>query len=159
MIKNFNFKKSSKPLLIAEIGNNHEGSFNRAKKLIDAAKIAGADAVKFQTLSSKKFFHFSEVEKIKKYKKFELTKKQFKKLSFHAKKNNMLFLSTPFDLESADFLRDIVDIIKISSGDNTFLPLIDRCLAFNKPIIISTGLLKENEILNLYNYIRKKKII
>ena len=68
----------------------------------------------------------------------------------------MLFLSTPFDLDSANFLRKIVDVIKIASGDNTFLPLIDRCISFKKPIIISTGLLKDNEIIKLYNYLKKK---
>ena len=60
MMKKFSFSHLNKPLLIAEIGNNHEGSFKRAKKLIDLAKQAGADAVKFQTINPEKFHHKDE---------------------------------------------------------------------------------------------------
>ena len=68
----------------------------------------------------------------------------------------MFFISTPFDIKSAKMLKDIVDVIKISSGDNNFLQLINTCLKFNKPIIISTGLLKDKEIKKLYNYVKNK---
>ena len=67
MMKKFSFSHLNKPLLIAEIGNNHEGSFKRAKKLIDLAKQAGADAVKFQTINPEKFHHQDEKKQLKKY--------------------------------------------------------------------------------------------
>ena len=156
MMKKFSFSHLNKPLLIAEIGNNHEGSFKRAKKLIDLAKQAGADAVKFQTINPEKFHHQDEKKQLKKYHKFKLSDHQFQKLSSYSKKKNLLFISTPFDLKSARFLRGIVDIIKISSGDNNFIPLIDICIKFKKPTIISTGLLTEKEIYKLYNYLKDK---
>ncbi len=152
----FKFKNLKKPLLIAEIGNNHEGSFKRAKKLIDLAKEAGADAVKFQTIKPELYYHEKEKKQLKKYQKFKLTELQFKKLSIYSKQKKLLFISTPFDLKSANFLKDIVDVIKISSGDNNFLPLIDKCISFGKPTIISTGLLTEKEINKLYKYLRGK---
>jgi sialic acid synthase SpsE len=155
-MKKFNFSKLKKPLLIAEIGNNHEGSFKRAKKLIDIAKQGGADAVKFQTIDPEKFYHHNEKKQLKKYLRFKLSNQQYKKLALYSKQKNLLFISTPFDLNSARFLKDIVDIIKISSGDNNFLPLIDICIKFKKPIIISTGLLIEKEIYKLYNYLKDK---
>ena len=152
----FKFKNLKKPMLIAEIGNNHEGSFRRAKKLIDLAKEAGADAVKFQTIKPELYYHEKEQKQLKKYQKFKLTELQFKKLSIYSKQKKLLFISTPFDLKSANFLKDIVDVIKISSGDNNFLPLIDRCISFDKPIIISTGLLTEKQINKLYKYLSSK---
>ena len=152
----FKFKNLKKPLLIAEIGNNHEGSFKRAKKLIDLAKEAGADAVKFQTIKPRLYYHEKEKKQLKKYQKFKLTELQFKKLSIYSRQKKLLFISTPFDLKSANFLKDIVDVIKISSGDNNFLPLIDKCISFGKPTIISTGLLTEKEINRLYKYLSRK---
>tara|TARA_B100001109_G_C18847779_1_gene467728 strand:- start:185 stop:1174 length:990 start_codon:yes stop_codon:yes gene_type:complete len=155
-MKKFSFKNLKKPLLIAEIGNNHEGSFQRAKKLIDLAKEGGADAVKFQTINPKKYYHYNEKKQLKKYNKFKLTNNQFRKLALYSKQKKLLFISTPFDLNSARFLRTIVDIIKISSGDNNFLPLIDLCIKLKKPLIISTGLLTEKEIYDLYKYLKDK---
>ena len=70
--KNFDFK--NKVLIVAEIGNNHEGSFSLAKKLIEKAAKAGVDAVKFQTFKTEKFVNDTDQLKYKRYKKFELTK-------------------------------------------------------------------------------------
>ena len=140
------FDKLKKIFLVAEIGNNHEGSFKLAKKLILSAKKCGADAVKFQTFIPEKFVHFSDKKRLSKLKKFQLSFKEFKKLSNFAKKNKIIFFSTPLDIESAKFLNSIQSFFKISSGDNNFFPLIEKIACLNKDIILSTGLMTIKEI-------------
>jgi N-acetylneuraminate synthase/N,N'-diacetyllegionaminate synthase len=154
-----NFNKLKKTFIIAEIGNNHEGSFEVACKLIKEAKKAGADAVKFQTFETKNFINVNEIQRFERLKKFELTKEEFYKLSLLAKKNNLKFISTPFDINSAIFLNKIVDCFKISSGDNNYYQLIEQVIKFRKSTIISTGLLNFKEIINLYKFVKKLKII
>jgi sialic acid synthase SpsE len=152
-----NLNKLKKTFIIAEIGNNHEGSFNVACKLIEKAKKAGVDAVKFQTFDTKNYVNQTDVERFKRLKKFELTKEEFYKLSLLAKNNNLKFISTPFDINSAIFLNKIVDCFKISSGDNNYYQLIEQVLKFKKNTIISTGLLNFKDMINLYKFIKKLK--
>ena len=149
---------SKKTFIIAEIGNNHEGSFILAKKLIKEAAKCGVDAVKFQTFKTEDYVSNLEKKKFDRLKKFELTENNFIKLSKIAKTYGLKFISTPFDLKSAIFLNNIVDCFKISSGDNNYIQLIDIVLSFNKPTFISTGLLTEKEIIKLKDYIFKKFI-
>ena len=152
-----NFKNLKRTFFIAELGNNHEGNYKNAIKLIDNAKISGADAVKFQTFNTSLFINKSEKKRFKKLQKFELTKKQFKKLSIYSKKKKLKFISTPLDLESAKFLSNLVDIFKISSGDNNFFELIEFCARFKKPLIISTGMLAFDEIKKIIKFLKKIK--
>ena len=152
-----NLNKLKKTFIIAEIGNNHEGSFNVACKLIKEAKKAGVDAVKFQTFETKNYVNKNDFERFKRLKKFELTKEEFYKLSLLAKNNNLKFISTPFDINSAIFLNKIVDYFKISSGDNNYYQLIEQVLKFKKNTIISTGLLNFKGTINLYKFIKKLK--
>ena len=140
------FDNLKKTFLIAEIGNNHEGSYKNAIKLIDKAKASGVDAVKFQTFDTNNFINKLEKKRFSKLKSFELSKKDFKKLYLYSKKKRLKFISTQFDFESAKFLSKIVDAFKISSGDNNFFDLIKYCASFKKPLIISTGMLNLNEI-------------
>ena len=129
-----------KIFITAEIGNNHEGNFQLAKKLIVEAKKCGVDAVKFQTFIPDLYVSNEDKTRIKRLKKFQFSQDQFKKLSQFCKKVGIIFFSTPFDLESAKFLNKIQNIFKISSSDNDF-DLLIRCVAkFNKSLIISTGL-------------------
>ena len=114
------------PFIIAEIGNNHEGSFNLAKKLIIEAAKTGVDAVKFQTFQTEKFINPNDKKKFKKFKKFELTKSEFVKLAKLSKKKGLVFISTPFDFSSAIFLQKLVQLYKISSGDNNYYQLIKK---------------------------------
>ena len=146
-----NLKKLKKTFIIAEIGNNHEGSFNVACKLIKEAKKAGVDAVKFQTFKTEYFVNISDKERFNKLKKFELSYEDFEKLSVLAKKNGLKFISTPLDIPSAFFLNKIVNCFKIASGDNNYYDLIRTVLNFNKPTFISTGLLDFKQIKNLLN--------
>ena len=152
-----NFLKKNDPFIIAEIGNNHEGSFRLAKKLIIEAAKTGVDAVKFQTFQAENYVNSKDKKRFNRLKKFELTKKQFLELAIFARKKKLIFISTPFDLQSAINLNKIVDCFKISSGDNNYFELIDKVLSFKKPTIISTGLLNKLEILNLLKHIKKKK--
>jgi len=154
--KNFYLKKN-KVLIIAEIGNNHEGSFKLAKKLIEKAAIAGVDAVKFQTFRTERFINDIDQLRYKRYKKFELSEKEFYKLSKFAKSKKLIFISTPLDIQSAIYLNKYVDYFKISSGDNNYFQLIEKVLSFKKPIIISTGLLDYSGVVDLFKLIKKIK--
>jgi N,N'-diacetyllegionaminate synthase len=131
---------SKEVFLIAEVGNNHEGDFGLAKELIGLAKESGAHAVKFQTFKTEHYISPREEARFKRTKSFELTYQQFTDLADFAKKQGIVFFSTPFDLQSADFLDTISPIFKIASGDNNFYPLIERIANTGKPVIMSGGL-------------------
>jgi len=152
-LKNFDLKK--KVFIIAEVGNNHEGNFNVAKKLIHLAAKAGADAIKFQTFKTENFIRKKDIRRFKQLKKFELSYEQFKSLKKLAHIKKIKFISTPLDLESADFLIKNADLIKIASSDNNFFPLIEKVLKSKKSIIISTGMINILQIKDLTNYIYK----
>lgn len=156
-----------KPLVIAEAGVNHEGKMEIAKRLIEEAKEGGADAIKFQTykaetLASKNSPSYwdtnkeptkSQYELFKKYDKF--WKKEFELLKEYCDKVGIEFISTPFDLESARFLNDLMDVFKISSSDITNKPFIEYICSFNKPIILSTGASHLYEIQEAVTWIEK----
>lgn len=151
--------------IIAEIGINHNGDVNIAKKMINKAKESGADAVKFQTFKAEKLVtkkaakadyqvkntknDDSQYEMLK---KLELTEDDFKELYQYCKEKAIGFISTPFDIESADFLFNLgVESFKLSSGDLTNTPLIKHIAKFDKDIIISTGMANDDEISDAVN--------
>lgn len=127
-------------LVIAEVGNNHEGDVERARLLVEGAAQAGADAVKFQTFRTEHYVSRTDQARFQQLKGFELSYETFRELSELAHSRGLLFISTPFDLASADFLAEIVDAYKVASGDNTFYPLIRQLATTELPIILSTGL-------------------
>ena len=128
-----------KPFVIAEIGNNHEGSFQMAKKLVLKASECGVDAVKFQTYDVTKFIHKNESKSYNRLKKFQLSYEEFYKLSLIAKNKNLKFISTPLDLVSASKIKDFVDYFKIASGDNNFNELISVVLKQKKKQLYLLG--------------------
>jgi len=146
--------------IIAEAGVNHNGDINLAKKLIDAAVGAGADAVKFQTFKAEKLVirdadkaeyqtksTGSGESQYQMLKKLELTESNFEELKAYAENKNIIFLSTPFDNESVDFLDNIgVPLFKIGSGEITNLPLLQHIAKKKKPVILSTGMSTLGEI-------------
>lgn len=160
-------KKIIEPFIIAEAGVNHEGSLDLAIRLIEEAKEAGADAIKFQTykaetLASRHSPYYWDIKKeptrsqyelFKKYDKF--WKKEFELLKKHCDKTGIEFMSTPFDLESAKFLNGLMDVFKISSSDITNRPFIEYICKFKKPIILSTGASFIYEINEAVNWIKK----
>jgi N,N'-diacetyllegionaminate synthase len=149
-------KLKKKTYIIAEVGNNHEGNFEVAKKLVVLAAKAGADAVKFQTFKAQNFIIKKDKKRFNLLKKFELKYKQFIILKNLAHKNKIDFISTPLDLESADFLLKNTDAIKIASGDNNFFPLIEKVLVSKKPVIISTGMTDSKDLKYLIKIIENK---
>lgn len=134
------FDLDKRVLIIAEVGNNHEGDFKLAVRLIREAARCGADAVKFQTIVPDRLVSIGQKDRIRQLEKFRLSYGEFEKLSGIAGREGLLFLSTPFDIESARFLRPLVPAFKIASGDNDFFPLIEFIARTGKPIILSTGL-------------------
>ena len=150
-----NINTDRKIFIIAEIGNNHEGSLSLAKKMIRAAKHSGADAVKFQTIIPEKLIEERDKIRLKQLKKFELSKANYVQLKRYCDKLDIIFLSTPFDLNSVEELKKLVPAYKISSGDNNYFELIDKVLETKKPVIISTGLSDNKEIKKLVNYLKK----
>ena len=148
-------KLNKKTYIVAEIGNNHEGNFILAKKMIKKAAQSGVDAVKFQTFITEKYVSSHNIKRIKQLKKFKLTIEEFKLLSNYAKKLKVVFFSTPLDLTSAKQLNSFQKIFKISSGDNNFYELIELIATFGKPIIISCGFADIILINKVYKKIKK----
>lgn len=143
-----------KTFIIAEAGVNHNGSIDMAKKLIDTAVNAGADAVKFQTFKAGRLVTGTAAKaryqienmgtdepQLEMLKRLELSPEMHKRLISYCKKKNIIFMSTPFDEESADMLHDLgMTMFKIPSGEITNKPLIQHIAEKNKPIILSTGM-------------------
>lgn len=150
----------SPPYIIAEIGVNHEGSLDRAKKLIDLCKEGGADAAKFQTykaetLASKHSPAYWNLEKENTESQYELFKKydafgenEYHTLSNYCESVGIDFVSTPFDTKSVDFLDRMMPFFKVASADITNLPLLRKIGSKDKPILLSTGASDVSEIQN-----------
>lgn len=159
-----------KTYIIAEAGVNHNGDINLAYKLIDEARKAEVDCIKFQTFKSenlvskstdmaeyqKRNLNDSDMKQIEMLKSLELTYKDYIKLRDYAISKGLDFCSTPFDNESVEFL-DTLDMPfwKIPSGEVTNLPYLIKIAKYNEPIIMSTGMCEINEIRESLEYIRK----
>lgn len=141
-------------LVVAEIGNNHEGSYALAEELIGLAARAGAGAVKFQTIVPDRLVAPSQKDRIRQLERFRLSYDEFRKLSEVAKKEDVLFLSTPFDIDSARFLDNIAPAFKIASGDNNFFPMINVIAWTGKPVILSAGLTDMKQITATRDFIQ-----
>lgn len=133
-------------MVIAEIGNNHEGDFGRAGELIAAAAEAGADAVKFQTIVPEKLVSATQTQRIEQLRRFQFSQVQFEKLAETAQSHGVMFLSTPFDIGVLPWLAPLTPAIKIASGDNTYDGLLKAAASYRKPIILSTGMATLAEI-------------
>ncbi len=147
--------------IIAEAGVNHNGSPRLAKRLIDAAKASGADAVKFQiyrakevvtmgapkALYQKKQSVSGEETQYTMLKRLELSFKDFRMLHAYCRRRNIMFLAAPFDYKSVDLLANLkVPSFKIGSGEITNLPFLKYIAKKHKPVILSTGMSTEREI-------------
>lgn len=151
----------SKVLIIAEAGVNHNGNFKLAKELIDKAKKAGADIVKFQTVKlSSLVSKYAEMANYQKenigrtetqkemLEKLLLPFEDFTELYRYCKDVGIQFLSTPFDIESIHFLNDMVPFWKIPSGEVTNYPYLVEIAKTGKPVVMSTGMCELSEIDN-----------
>ncbi|EAI7245225.1 N-acetylneuraminate synthase [Campylobacter upsaliensis] len=158
-----------KVLIIAEAGVNHNGDINLAKKLIEQAAKAGADVVKFQTfkanscvsVSAKKAKYqlettVKEESQLEMIQKLELSYESHFELMKHCKKHGIAFLSTPFDLESVEFLRGLdLPYFKIPSGEITNLPYLKAVAKCKKKVLLSTGMANLGEIEAALTILRK----
>jgi N,N'-diacetyllegionaminate synthase len=151
---------SHKVFIIAEAGVNHNGSLERAIQMVDVAAAAGADAIKFQTFKAEMVIARNapkaeyqmattgtEESQLEMVKKLELDEEAHKTILSHCKKQGIVFLSTPFDLESIDLLNNLgLEIFKIPSGEITNLPYLRKLGALKKRLILSTGMADLGEI-------------
>ncbi len=167
-IENRIISSKHKPLIIPEIGINHNGSLEIAVKIVDAAKRAGAEIIKHQT-------HMPDFEMSKEAKKIKpgnsrkniyeiiskstLNEEDEYKLFKYVKKKGMIFLSTPFSREASDRLIKFgVRAFKIGSGEMNNFPLINHISKYKKPMIISTGMHSLKNVSKTVNFLRRKKV-
>ena len=147
-------------LIIAEAGVNHNGSLERAKEMALAAKKAGADIVKYQTAVPEQVVSRfaekadyqkqqtgSEESQLEMIKKIHFGFEEHRQLKEYCDEIGIRYLSTPFDLDSIDFLATLdMPVWKIPSGEITNLPYLEKVAALKKPLILSTGMSMLSEI-------------
>lgn len=154
--------------IIAEIGVNHNGILQLAFELIDAAVDAGADAVKFQkrdleSLYSKKYLDNANAgEKTLRYllpilQQVELSNDDYYRLVEYCQRKQITFMCSAFDIKSADFLAQLgVPAFKVASADLTNLPLLDHLVSLGKPLILSTGMSRMDEVEFTVNFLKER---
>ena len=150
----------SRIFIIAEAGVNHNGDLATAKRMVEVAAEAKADAVKFQTFRAERFVSASALKAVYQLgatdsgesqldmiRNLELDHKMHRELIEHCRRNDIIFLSTPFDCDSIDMLCELgLDILKIPSGEITNLPYLRKIGSLGKELILSTGMSNMEEV-------------
>lgn len=155
--------------VIAEIGNNHNGSFERAVEMIDLALEAGADCVKFQMRHLEEVYRQRTLRKdgedlgteyvLDLLSRFELTVDQHRKLAEYCTTKGILYLCTPWDSTSVDILESFaVPAYKVASADLTNLPLLDKLTKTGKPLILSTGMSQTEEVEITVDFLKQRNV-
>src|SRR3989344_9126687 len=174
MDKKYNFKIKNKEIgpgkpvfIIAEAGSNHDGNFEQAKKLIDIAKEAKADAIKFQLFRASKVYTPNcgkiptpggKLDLYDFFKKSEVPFKWIPLLKKYSEKKGLIFIVSPFDEEAVDELeKNNIKAYKIASPELNHLPLLSYIAKKQKPMIISSGLSTLSDIEEAVNVIDKEK--
>lgn len=158
---------SNNVFIIAEVGNNHNGSFSRAIEMVDKAVEMKADCVKFQMRNLSEVYRKNSLDNkgddlsaeytIDLLRRFELTVDEHKKISEYCKSKNIMYMCTPWDLRSIETLEDFgVEGYKVASADLTNLPLISRLIDTGKFLILSTGMSREIEIREVISYLNER---
>ena len=160
-----------KVFIIAEAGVNHNGSFELAKRMVDKAKLARVDCIKFQTFKAENLVNKDAKKadyqvkntgtndsQLNMLKKLELSFEDFKELKAYCDKKGIMFLSTPFDFESIDFLAPIISIFKVPSGEITNLPYLRKINSYKKDVILSTGMANLEEIQDALDVLKDCKV-
>ncbi len=152
--------------IIAEIGVNHNGMLHIAKSLVDVAASAGADAVKFQKRNIKELYKQDILDNpllgeqsiqylLPILKEFELSEQDFFEIAAYCKEKGIMFLCTPWDKDSANFLQSLdIPAFKVASADLTNFDLLEYLVFFRKPLILSTGMSVYDEIKNTVNFLK-----
>jgi len=160
---------SKRTFVIAEIGNNHNGDFDRAILMIDKAIEIGADCVKFQMRNLKEVYRSKSLNKsgedlgteyiIDLLEKFELSVDQQKKMSNYCKSKGIIYMCTPWDNKSIDILETFgVPAYKVASADLTNMPLLDSLSKTKKPLILSTGMSSVDEVKYTVDFLNKRNV-
>ena len=158
--------------IIAEAGVNHNGSVALAKKMIEEARAAGADYIKFQTFQPEKLVSRyadkaqyqkestgREESQLDMLQKLALSQEAFRELKAYCNEVGIGFLSTPFDLDSISFLEELgMDFWKLPSGEVTNLPYLIRIAQSGWPIVMSTGMCRLEEIGEALEWLKKSEI-
>ena len=164
-----NFKVGGKEVfVIAEIGNNHNGSLELAFKMIDAASKAGANCVKFQMRKMSSVYRKKSLNKqgedlgteyvLDLLDRFQLSQEEHKQVAEYCLDKGILYMCTPWDIDSVDALEALnVQAYKVASADLTNLPLIEKLIQTQKPIILSTGMSSFAEICVTTDFLNSKK--
>ena len=146
-----------KTKFIAEVCSNHNQDLKRIKKFIKKSKEIGCYAIKFQLFKIEKLFSQEVLLKSNEHrmrKKYELPEEFLSEIYIECKKNKIKFGCTPFDLDAVDKLKDYVDFFKISSYEILWKDLFKKCAKTGKPIIFSTGMAKNSEVINAKKIIK-----
>lgn len=169
-IGNFRISEDTPAFVIAEIGNNHNGSIDLAKKLVDLAAQSGADCVKFQMRDLESLYVNSGNSNdasedlgsqyvLDLLSKFSLSKKELIEVFDHCKEKNILPLCTPWDIKSLEILEEYdMCAYKVSSADLTNVELLERMSETKQPLIISTGMSTEDEIKKVVNFLNQRSV-
>jgi N,N'-diacetyllegionaminate synthase len=155
-------------LIIAEAGVNHNGDINLAKRMIDVAAEAGVDYVKFQTFKAenlvqrkakKASYQIDNTDNVgsqfSMLKKLEISNSAHEELIKYCKLKNVKFLSTAFDFESMDFLKNKLDFYKIPSGEITNLPYLEKVAKLGLSVVMSTGMANMQEVRDAFDILVK----
>ncbi len=144
------------PLLIAEIGGNHEGDFDYAKKLTRLAIEADVDYVKFQIYTGDTLVsQYESPDRNKHFKKFELSQEQHRYLAQMVTEADIHYTSSVWDIDAMDWIDKYISLYKIGSGDLTAYPVLRKTAVRGKPMILSTGLSTEAEVLDTVAYLQQ----
>lgn len=133
-------------MLIAEIGNNHEGDPGAALSLAEAAVRAGAHAVKVQVIDPRRLVAENQVERIRQLDRYRLSMEQFAAVGERVRALGALFMASAFDVDSLHAIAPQLDAVKVASGDLDFHPLLRAAVRTGKPVILSTGMATLAEI-------------
>ena len=157
--------------IVAEIGFNHNGDVELAKRMIESAAESGADAVKLQTFVASEMISNTlmgddpdhpgnEIPFYEFFQRYELSREDYKTLMTHAQALNIPLFSTPFDGASLDMLVELgVPTLKIASPDLTYTPFLERVAETGLPVVLSTGMASEEEIAQALQALRKAKSV
>jgi N,N'-diacetyllegionaminate synthase len=154
---NTKINPESKTYIIAEAGVSHFGSLKKAYKLVDLAKFAGADAVKFQAYITEELIDKKFKSWFKRYKSKEVNFDFFEKIQLYCEKKKITFLCTPHSNTAIKWVQKLnIPVIKIGSGELKNYDFLQRVISLNKPIIVSTGMHDVNDLKNLDIFFKKK---
>jgi len=160
---------SSRTFVIAEIGNNHNGSYERAIEMVNHAVDVGADCAKFQMRHLDEVYRQRTLRKdgedlgteyvLDLLRRFELTVPQHRQLADYCESKGILYLCTPWDQRSVDILEGMrVAAYKVASADLANLPLLEKLCSTGKPLILSTGMSTREEVQITVDFLNKRKV-